>query len=58
MQESTLICGDCGAEVKQLGNMLKCQNPDCRMQIPIDMEEISREQALADYQSDHQVSEV
>ena len=58
MQESKLICGDCGAEVKQLGNMLKCQNAECRMQIPIDMEEINRQAAFENYQNDHQISEV
>ena len=58
MQEPKLICGDCGAEVKQLGAMLKCQNRDCQMQIPIDLDEINREAAIAGYNSDHQISEV
>lgn len=58
MQESKLICGDCGAEVKQMGNMLKCQNAECRMQIPIDMDEITREASFEDYQNNHQMSEV
>ena len=58
MQEPKLICGNCGAEVKQLGAMLKCQNTECLMQIPIDLDEINREAAIVGYNSDHQISEV
>lgn len=31
-----LVCGICGSEVRQEGFFLKCQNEDCRMEIPID----------------------
>lgn len=57
MQESKLICGDCGAEVKQVGNMLKCTNFECKMQIPIDVSAITFEDAMVDFENEHQVQE-
>jgi hypothetical protein len=34
-----LVCGVCGSEVKQEGGFMKCQNVECRMSIPIDIED-------------------
>ncbi len=33
-----LVCGICGSEVKQEGGFMKCQNIECRMEIPLDIE--------------------
>ena len=41
-----LVCGICGAEVKQEGFFLKCQNEDCRMELPIDTQEIRDAMAI------------
>ena len=41
-----MVCGICGAEVKQEGFFLKCQNEDCRMELPIDTQEIRDAMAI------------
>lgn len=57
MEQSKLICGDCGAEVKQEGTMLKCQNLECRMQIPIDIDAINDMLAIIDTENATQLPE-
>lgn len=36
-----LVCGICGSEVLQVGAFMKCQNVECRMEIPLDVAAIA-----------------
>ncbi len=33
------MCGICGSEVIQVGGFMQCQNVECKMSIPIDIED-------------------
>ncbi len=35
-----LVCGICGSEVVQVGGFMKCQNVECKMEIPLDLGEL------------------
>lgn len=36
MKHFQIVCGDCGSEIKQEGVFLKCQNWECKTEVPID----------------------
>lgn len=35
-----IVCGICGAEVIQVGGFMKCQNIECKMEIPLDIDSL------------------
>lgn len=57
MNHPQLVCGDCGQEVRQEGAYLKCQNWDCKMEIPIDVEQIRGALAAANEEVSRQSDE-
>lgn len=39
-ERPNIVCGICDAEVIQEGGFMKCQNRECRMQIPLDIDSL------------------
>jgi hypothetical protein len=36
---SQIVCAICGSEVKQVGDVFRCQNYECKAETPIDVQE-------------------
>ncbi len=40
-ERPNIVCGICGTEVLQDGGFMKCQNNECKMQIPLDIDSLA-----------------